>query len=412
MDTFENPFRPGAGHTPPYLAGRSSEQDEVKKALNQKVILENIVLTGLRGVGKTVLLETFKPIAQAKRWLWIGQDMSESASVSEASLAERMVADIAVLTSTLLVTQEKQPSFGFVSQEAVVNRAIGYDALRDLYVSTPGLVSDKLKAVMLFVWRSIPPGAISGIVFAYDEAQNLADHAHKEQYPLSILLDVFQYVQRQGIPFLLILTGLPTLFPKLVDARTYTERMFHVIFLTQLDEQASRDAITIPVKKAGCPIIFTENTVESISKMSGGYPYFIQFICREIFDSWISQIQRDISSPTIPSREIIKKLDNDFFIGRWAKATDRQRQLMHVISTLDNCNLEFTVQEVVMRSKEMLNRPFSSSHVNQMLVSLSDIGLIYKNRYGKYSFAVPLLSDFIKRQITEGLVVPNFGKVS
>ncbi len=77
---------------------------------------------------------------------------------------------------------------------------------------------------------------------------------------------------------------------------------------------------------------------------------------------------------------------------------------MHVISTLDNCHSEFSVQEVVVRSKEMLNRPFSSSHTNQMLASLSDIGLIYKNRYGKYSFAVPLLSDFIRRQITEGLI--------
>ena len=409
MESFENPFRPGAGHTPPYLAGRSSEQDEVKKALNQRVILENIVLTGLRGVGKTVLLETFKPIAQAKRWLWIGQDMSESASISEANLAERMIADIAVLTSTLLVTQEKQPSFGFGSEEAVVNRPVGYDVLKDIYNSTPGLVSDKLKAVMLFVWRSIPQGAIAGVVFAYDEAQNLADHAQKEQYPLSTLLDVFQYVQRQDIPFLLILTGLPTLFPKLVDARTYTERMFHVIFLTQLDENGSRDAITVPVRKAGCPITFSDQTVEVIIDMSGGYPYFIQFICREIFDSWISQIQREVTSPTIPSREIIKKLDNDFFIGRWAKATDRQRQLMNVISTLDTCNSEFSVQEVVIRSKEMLKRPFSSSHVNQMLVSLGDIGLIYKNRYGKYSFAVPLLSNFIRRQITEGLIMSDDG---
>jgi len=403
METFENPFRPGAGHTPPYLAGRSAEQDDVKKALDQRVILENIVLTGLRGVGKTVLLETFKPIALAKRWLWVGQDMSESASVSEISLAERLIADLSVLTSTLLVTAEKQTSFGFGGQDTVVTRPVGYDALKEIFDATPGLVADKLKAVMLFVWRSIPPGAISGIVFAYDEAQNLADHANKEQYPLSILLDIFQYLQRQQIPFLLILTGLPTLFPKLVESRTYTERMFHVIFLSQLDDDASQEAITIPVTRSGCPITFTDRTVKTIIEMSGGYPYFIQFLCREIFDSWLSQIQRGIDAPKIPTKEIIKKLDNDFFIGRWAKATDRQRQLMHVISTLENCNSEFTVQEVVLASKDMLKRPFSSSQTNQMLVSLSTLGLIYKNRYGKYSFAVPLLSDFISRQITEGL---------
>ncbi len=402
MDLFENPFRPGAGHAPPYLAGRTSEQDEVRKALEQRIILENVVLTGLRGVGKTVLLETLKPIALSKKWLWVGQDMSESASVSESSLAERLIADLSVLTSTLLVTPERQPSFGFGGQETFVDRPVGYDTLKGVYEATPGLVSDKLKAVMLFVWRSIPPDAIAGIVFAYDEAQNLADHSVKEQYPLSILLDVFQYLQRQQIPFLLILTGLPTLFPKLVEARTYTERMFHVIFLTQLDEAASRDAITIPVKKAGSPINFTDQTVNAVVGMSGGYPYFIQFICREIFDSWLSQTQRGVANPQIPGKEILRKLDNDFFIGRWVKATDRQRQLLYVISTLESCDSEFTVQEAVLASKKMLERPFSASQTNQMLVSLSTFGLTYKNRHGKYSFAVPLLSDFIKRQAMAG----------
>jgi hypothetical protein len=402
VDLFENPFRPGAGHAPPYLAGRTSEQDEVRKALEQRIILENVVLTGLRGVGKTVLLETLKPIALSKKWLWVGQDMSESASVSESSLAERLIADLSVLTSTLLVTPERQPSFGFGGQETFVDRPVGYDTLKGVYEATPGLVSDKLKAVMLFVWRSIPPDAIAGIVFAYDEAQNLADHSVKEQYPLSILLDVFQYLQRQQIPFLLILTGLPTLFPKLVEARTYTERMFHVIFLTQLDEAASRDAITIPVKKAGSPINFTDQTVNAVVGMSGGYPYFIQFICREIFDSWLSQTQRGVANPQIPGKEILRKLDNDFFIGRWVKATDRQRQLLYVISTLESCDSEFTVQEAVLASKKMLERPFSASQTNQMLVSLSTFGLTYKNRHGKYSFAVPLLSDFIKRQAMAG----------
>jgi type II secretory pathway predicted ATPase ExeA len=402
VDLFENPFRPGAGHAPPYLAGRTSEQDEVRKALEQRIILENVVLTGLRGVGKTVLLETLKPIALSKKWLWVGQDMSESASVSESSLAERLIADLSVLTSTLLVTPERQPSFGFGGQETFVDRPVGYDTLKGVYEATPGLVSDKLKAVMLFVWRSIPPDAIAGIVFAYDEAQNLADHSVKDQYPLSILLDVFQYLQRQQIPFLLILTGLPTLFPKLVEARTYTERMFHVIFLTQLDEAASRDAITIPVKKAGSPINFTDQTVNAVVSMSGGYPYFIQFICREIFDSWLSQTQRGVANPQIPGKEILRKLDNDFFIGRWVKATDRQRQLLYVISTLESCDSEFTVQEAVLASKKMLERPFSASQTNQMLVSLSTFGLTYKNRHGKYSFAVPLLSDFIKRQAMAG----------
>lgn len=99
----------------------------------------------------------------------------------------------------------------------------------------------------------------------------------------------------------------------------------------------------------------------------------------------------------------MRKLDADFFAGRWARATDRQRDLLKVIATLDNSAAEFSVQEVVERSDElcragMLEKAFSNSHINQMLVTLSDAGLVYKNRRGQYALAVPLLDQFIKRQ--------------
>src|SRR5579864_7726861 len=86
---IENPFKPGAGHMPPYLAGREHETGEFRKLLQQDVILNNLVLTGLRGIGKTVLLEIFKPIAIQEGWLWAGTDLSESTSVSEENLALR-----------------------------------------------------------------------------------------------------------------------------------------------------------------------------------------------------------------------------------------------------------------------------------------------------------------------------------
>jgi hypothetical protein len=96
---------------------------------------------------------------------------------------------------------------------------------------------------------------------------------------------------------------------------------------------------------------------------------------------------------------ITKKLDTDFFAGRWARATDRQRELLMVMAGLDKPEGEFTVQEIVARSAAVLPKAFSSSHANQMLVSLCDAGLVYKNRHGRYSFAVPLFDQFIARQL-------------
>jgi AAA+ ATPase superfamily predicted ATPase len=383
---------------PPFLAGRQEELNEFKRLLEQDVIMENLILTGLRGVGKTVLLETFRPEALQVGWSWVGADLSESASVSEKSLATRLLADLAVVTSSFFVGERELKKIGFQPDVETEDINLGFDVLSTIFDITPGLVSDKLKGTLLFVWEMVKGSKLRGIVFAYDEAQTLADFAEKEEYPLSMLLDVFQSLQRQNVPFMLALTGLPTLFPKLVEARTYSERMFRVVFLDKLDKEDSREAIIKPIQNAECPVIFNDESVDIIAEISSGYPYFIQFICREVYDVYIVQNARG-EQASVPVKAIIQKLDSDFFAGRWAKATDRQRDLLHVIAGLDNCDSEFTIQEVTDVSKKVEGiKGFSNSHVNQMLSSLCQAGLVYKNRHGRYSFAVPLLGQFICRQ--------------
>ena len=397
MTQITNPFKPGAGHMPPYLAGRDDEKNEFSKLITQHTILENLVLTGLRGVGKTVLLETLKPMAQQASWLWIGTDLSEAASLNEANIATRLLTDLSVVTSSIVVAEHITQGIGFTAEQRQTQQTLNFQTLNRLYEETPGLPSDKIKTVLEVVWSCLKEHRLKGIIFAYDEAQNLSDHAEKEQYPLSLLLDVFQSLQRKDIPFMLVLTGLPTLFPKLVEARTFAERMFRVVFLDRLSNENVKEAILKPLDHHD--LLLTDDSVEQITELSGGYPYFIQFICREIYDLFIQKIDRG-ETPSVPSEEIIRKLDSDFFAGRWSRVTDRQKALLQVIAQLENCDNEFSVQEVVEQSKNTLAKPFSSSHVNQMLSSLSDRGLVYKNRHGKYSFAVPLLGQYIKRQDT------------
>lgn len=386
---------------PPHLAGRQKELSEFCRLLEQETILENLVLTGLRGVGKTVLLEVFKPLAMQAGWLWVGTDLSESTSVTEEKLAIRILADLAVVTSSIVVRTESVSKPGFTSLPLEVPSMLDYTALVSVYTSTPGLVSDRLKAVLELAWAYLAKEGRRGLIFAYDEAQNLADRGDKDEYPLSLILDVFQSIQRKGIPFMLALTGLPTLFPKLVNARTFAERMFRVVFLDRLSQTESREAILTPIQHANCPVAFTGESVDTICKHSAGYPYFIQFICREVFDVFIQQAATGTQNQ-VPLDAITRKLDSDFFAGRWAKVTDRQRELLTVVAVLPRPDIEFTVQEVVAKAPEVLTTPFSNSHANQMLSALCAAGLIYKNRYGRYSFAVPLLGEFIKRQLDQG----------
>jgi hypothetical protein len=385
---------------PPYLAGRTDEIQEFERLLQQPVILENLVLTGLRGVGKTVLMDTLKPIAMKSGWLWVGTDLSEAASLSEENIATRLLADLSIITSSLTIGSEPVRAMGFKAQDNASEIKLGYENLTYLYDSTPGLVADKLKAVLETVWDLLRQQNIRGVIFAYDEAQNLSDHAKRDQRPLSLLLDVFQSIQRKEIPFMLLLTGLPTLFPKLVEARTYAERMFRVVTLNRLEAPSSREAILKPITMERCPVAFDEPSILSIIQVSGGYPYFIQFICREVFDVYLQKLDGG-ESPVVPVHAIVRKLDTDFFSGRWARATDRQRDLLMVAARLPHADAEFTVQEIVEKSAETLQKSFSASHVNQMLSSLAEAGLVYKNRHGKYLFAVPLLGQFILRQMKE-----------
>ncbi|MFZ1964579.1 MAG: hypothetical protein WAU78_14135 [Roseiarcus sp.] len=399
---FANPFRPGAGHRPPYLAGRKHEEGEFRKLLAQNVVLDNLVITGLRGVGKTVLAESFKPTAVHEGWLWVGTDMSESAVVTESILAERILTDLSVVTSNISTGTTHQLSFGFVSKENAGEITLGYNTLSSIYKNAPGLVSDKLKAVFSAVAPHVTRIGKRGLLFVYDEAQSLADRDDAKEYPLSVLLDIFQSVQRNGMPFILVLIGLPTLYQKLVDSRTYSERMFKTLTLKKLSVEASREAITKPISDAKCPVKFSDEAISLIIKYSGGYPYFIQFMCREVYDVWMQKLAEG-QEPIVPMSEIVRKLDNDFFAHRWYKVTERYHELLHVIAQLDNSNDVFTIQDIL-RQSVRINETFGRSRVNQMLVTLMEHGIVYKDRHGKYMFAVPLFADFVRRIKETGIL--------
>lgn len=369
--------------------------------LDQAPILDNPILTGLRGVGKTVLLESFKPLARERGFLWAGADLSGRATIDEDRLAVRLCADLAVLAGDIEVAVAGKNPVGFAHGGADTGESGTFDRLVALYERTPGLPVDKIKRVLTVAWNAIRAASdeVRGIVIAYDEAQNLANRPDRDRYPMSLLIDAFQSLQRQGLPLMLALSGLPTLFPSLVRARTSSERMFRVLSLERLNERDSAEAIRRPLRDR--PIGLTPETVAEIVRMSGGYPYFIQFICREVFDAFL-QRRHSGRPPAVPAREIEQRLDDDFFSGRWARTTDRQQAMLWVIAHLDSRGSEFTVRAVVERSRTMLERPFSASHTNQMLAALADRGLVFKNRHGRYSLAIPLFDRFIRRQPEPG----------
>jgi hypothetical protein len=317
-------------------------------------------------------------------------------------LARRIITDIALVTSEIPIPIDQKKTIGFISDQEIVYQKLDYQFLSDYYDNAPGLVSDKLISLFVFVWDVVKNLNKNGIVFAYDEAQTMDDHADSKQFPLSVLLGVFQSIQKRGIPFLLVLTGLPTLASKLVETRTYSERMFNVVVLDSLNEKESYEAIVVPLKKEKsllpkdtAPMIFSETSIASIIKISGGYPYFIQLICKEAYDALNQKIVEGIT-PSIPIGAIIHKLDEDFFSGRWVRATERQQDLLRIIAKLSK--EEFTPKDITDSAHNSGKKVFRQvAQVIKMLGDLTERGLIYKNKRGVYSLAVPMLGDYIRR---------------
>jgi hypothetical protein len=376
---------------PPYLAGREAERQEFEGLLDQTPILKNLILTGLRGIGKSVLLETFKPLAIEAGWLWVGTDMSEAASVSEETLAIRLVTDVALVTSSF--SGGARRGVGFSSTTEPI--PLSFEILSGLYASTPGLVRDKVQEVLEFAIAATLQQGFRGVVFAYDEAQNISESEARHEFPVALILDVFQSIQAKQLPCLLILSGLPALRPKLLDARTFAERMFHTMRLPTLTTAQSEEAITRPLEHPNARLRLDDRSIETICEQAAGYPYFLQYICRDVYDLFLQQLTAGLPRQ-VPVDVILKKLDADFYTARWERATDRQRELLAVTASLSQDG-EFSSSEIVAAS-QALQRPFTTTSVNQLLAGLVNSDLVYKTGHGKYAFAVPLFDRFLLRQ--------------
>jgi hypothetical protein len=98
------------------------------------------------------------------------------------------------------------------------------------------------------------------------------------------------------------------------------------MFLKNLSKMDAREAIEKPVENF--PLKFSQNSVDTVISMSGGYPYFIQFICKETYDVWLQSSFEGKEIPNIPPSDILRKLDADFFYGRWPNTTDKQREIL------------------------------------------------------------------------------------
>jgi hypothetical protein len=400
---IENPYRPGAGHTPPFFAGRQSEQYHYKRALQQPVVTENILVTGLRGYGKTVLLDQMRQMAVQSNWLWVGNDLSESSSLSEERLALRILTDLAAaiaakVSSTSQSTDSNWRHGNVEPLRPIDINAYSYHAMKAKFDQLPGLPSDRLKIILADVTYLIQSLRIRGLILAYDEAQCLADKAEQNEYPMSMLIESVAALQRRvnNAPCLLILCGLPQVFQSLTETRTYTERMFHVMTLDRLSKDDTFKAVMTPIATLMPPLRAPQALIEKVVNLTGGYPYLIQFFGRELVDQMLEN-GGTLSADQFPSVETFERLDAGLFSARWNRTSDKQREILAVIARRPSkISADFSAQELELLRN---NHDEPNGSMTQVLLALCERGMLYRTRHGRYAFTVPLSEAMILRRL-------------
>lgn len=380
-----NPFRPGNGVAPPYLAGRDRLLAEFEGFVDERPLHPNWTLTGLRGTGKTVLVNEFAARAERAGWLTLERELSERHRDDER-FADAIDEDVDALIGRvdLLsgIGQKLEQGWRYLRPRRV---SIGDLGIEPSYATGSPSPQDRMRVAFAELDESLKEQRAAGAILFYDEAHLLADDRARERYPLSGLLAAVGAVQRVEPRVRVVLCGLPTLSLNLKRARTYAERMFRHLVVANLERGDAWDAIQRPLSHTSREI--ATSVVGDIVEQTAGYPYFLQFfgayVCRSASRKSVSMADYRAVEPAL-----LHELDLAFFDDRFEGATPTEQLILEAMGRHSG----------QVRLADLRRRlPDLAGH-DVLIRRLVDRGLVYRATRGTYDFALPLFRDYLRRR--------------
>jgi hypothetical protein len=372
---------------PPFLAGRDKNLETFAALLERLETAQqgrSLIYSGLRGVGKTVLLLEFEKLAVERNW--------DCTGVVEIGTTTDFRTSISRMTHKLLRgLSRKQAIKDRVAQALGVLKAFnvtapgGFQLSIDVSAITgtadSGDIEEDLTELLLEVGSAARAGG-KGVVYLVDEMQNL------EPVAMGALCMAFHKLAQQQLPVALVGAGLPPLPAQLREAKPYAERLFEYFPLGKLPEPAARSALVTPATRKG--VTYEEAAVELILAAADGYPYFIQEYGRVVWEEvGISPISEAAVRGALPVAQEI--LDEEFFDNRVEDATNEERRYMAAMADLGEGPQ--STGEITARAG--YRKRASSGKARQSLIRK---GLIYDPEYGTVEFTVPHFAQFMCRR--------------
>ena len=387
MDELTNPFRPGAGTSPPALLGRDDLIDHfgttVRRAMAGRPG-KSLMPIGLRGVGKTVLLNRFAQIAEYEG-LAVGFIEAPESGDFRSLLTNR-------LRKILLGYDNKKKTAKVLKALRVLKTfslqlpdgskvSLDVDALAGSADS--GNLSDDVTDLLVAAGEAAAERD-SGILLAVDEVQYLTDAE------LAALITAIHRTTQQDLPVVLVGAGLPQLPGLAGDAKSYAERLFEFPFIGSLQPDDARAAIQVPASEHG--VDFTDDAVDAIVDLAHGYPYFLQEWGYHVWNAaQESPVERDLIDRVSP--DVVRHLDDNFFLVRFDRLTPAEKKYLRAMAELGPgphrsgdiaAQLGVRVESVAPRRSGLISK-----------------GMVYSPAHGDTAFTVPLFDEFLLREIPD-----------
>lgn len=386
VNPSENPYTPNAGARPPALVGRSDQLesfDRLLERLRRGRSEQSMLITGLRGVGKTVLLGEFERRAQNRDWVTVDEEIKRNPEF-RADMASLVSDALFQLAPRKRWRQRAHRAAAIVasfrltmSTDGQLSAGVDLEAAREL-ANTGNLERDF--TTLLVALGEAAQEQESGVVFLFDEAQFF------ELPQLEALIaGLHKTVQRQ-LPITLVGAGLPQL-PRLAgEAKSYAERLFTFPSLGQLNSAQAERALVEPAEELG--VAFSADAVKAIIDYTEGYPYFIQEYGKLIWD--IAQASPITLRDAKATQSAVQaKLDASFFKVRAERTTELELDYLRAMAELG------PESQSAKAVAERLGK--TSRQLATIRARLIEKGLLYTASHGFAAFTVPQFDRYLLR---------------
>jgi len=387
MDPVSNPYAPGAGTPPPELAGRDDLRETIRVAIERVrrgLPTKSVLMVGLRGVGKTVLLDRMREDAEAAGFQTVRIEAPEGRSLP-AMLAPQL--RIALLR---LSRNERAKDFasralrglaGFAKALKVKYQDIevGFDFDPEPGLADNGDLEQDLQALFEVVGTAAQQAGTALVLFI-DELQ------YVEEDQLAALITAMHRCAQRRLPVVLVGAGLPQLRGQMGRAKSYAERLFDFPEIGPLSNAAAKIAIAKPAADQGIEI--EEDALQSIVDHTHGYPYFLQEWGKHAWDA-ASGSPITKADVEVASRVAVAALDESFFRVRLDRLTPMEKKYLRAMAELGPG--PHRSGDIA----EKLNRKVTS--LGPTRNSLIAKGMIWSPSHGDTAFTVPLFDEFMRR---------------